>query len=454
MSTHYNISSAVYSLQLETATLDAKIVALRYLKYHLASNESLSVYDRKRINQLILNTILTMILSEDRSSNVRKQQLVRTELFVILASLLNSNTLFGDILSNPDLIAKNRLSALQSLTAAQSLDLDESSQPIHSHGSNQVAEWDELGGMTGARRSAKHASLAASTSDKKQGFKPSEALKIIPAMTANATPKVNLLRSSILKQQGRRLLSKSLRPRPSVLFSDKMELDSFVPGADPHNFIEQDRKLGYQKPRMWFPGAGVEIDASLLPADRMGGAKKSATDQVVEEYLQMRALASYVGDLVTPFSPVKGVSSGQHSKRKVDMLEPLGDGPDEVKTVRLSGFTEPGRFDAAMNEAVAIWSPLLGIHLPSGLRAGTARGAHKTFHTAKKVVPFRYLHELQRLQEEESAASTDNYDDTRIGELDMVSLGESSLSVSQSSLHISPYMATGSIGPGRSVILF
>jgi hypothetical protein len=36
-------------------------------------------------------------------------------------------------------------------------------------------------------------------------------------------------------------LSKSLKPRPSVLFQDKLEKDRFVPGIDPLNFFEQDR---------------------------------------------------------------------------------------------------------------------------------------------------------------------------------------------------------------------
>ena len=115
-------------------------------------------------------------------------------------------------------------------------------------------------------------------------------------------------------------LKTSWRPRPSILHA-RLEADSFAPGVDPLNYFEQDKRLGYQKLRMWFPGAAVGAATSLVPDERSGpGASGSGTssklkrntadsEQVVKEFLQMRALASYVGDLVTPFTAAGGKAS-------------------------------------------------------------------------------------------------------------------------------------------------
>jgi len=100
-----------------------------------------------------------------------------------------------------------------------------------------------------------------------------------------------------------------LKPRPSVLHNE-LVADNFVPGADPTNYFEQDKKLGYQKPRMWFPGGNTTASADLLPTTRaMVAPSVSAAEQVVQEFLQMRSLASYVGDLVAPYVPATAKES-------------------------------------------------------------------------------------------------------------------------------------------------
>ena len=145
-----SLSAAIYELNNETASIDDKIVALRFLKRHLGFNDrsnsihyrnlkgkskgvdlqsiaykyqedsneevgnflnrtdgvetadNLSFFNRKRINQLVLNNVLKIILTVDNTMSGHKKQLIRTELFVILASLMQSTTLFGDIANNID----------------------------------------------------------------------------------------------------------------------------------------------------------------------------------------------------------------------------------------------------------------------------------------------------------------------------------------------------------------
>ena len=121
---------------------------------------------------------------------------------------------------------------------------------------------------------------------------------------------ISLLKPSLAQDKVRRFRSKhskTWKPRPSVLFAGNIQKDSFVPGVDPLNYIEQDRKLGYQKPRMWFPHNNLSLLHNMVPDDRSSTLKKnvSGSEQVIKKFLQMRALASYVGDLVAPFIPSK-----------------------------------------------------------------------------------------------------------------------------------------------------
>ena len=129
---------------------------------------------------------------------------------------------------------------------------------------------------------------------------------------------IQLLQPLIDKHLKQRTRAKILKPRPAVLYGDKLVTDSFAPGADPLNYFEQDRRLGYQKPRMWFPGAEVGLRTTMLPEVGNQSAADGGAQEVVREFLQMRALASYVGDLVTPFnhtaSSYLGNSSSNNSK--------------------------------------------------------------------------------------------------------------------------------------------
>jgi hypothetical protein len=170
----------------------------------------------------------------------------------------------------------------------------------------------------------------------------------------------------ILSAEKRRVeISSRLKPRPSVLFNDKLSTDNFVPGADPKNFFEQDRKLGYQKPRMWFPTPQLDVSNSLIAGKTSGGSS-----QVVEEYLRMKALASYVGDLVIPkmnstipglkgttgFSPYDTILAGKNPRMAMKQRYTHVPGKD---------LTDPVKYANALSEAMQLWSPILGVHKPS-----------------------------------------------------------------------------------------
>lgn len=94
----FSLNKITYLLQNPTTALEDKIRCLRYIKEAVKKDTiNLDVYHRQGLNQLILDNALKIILNDDRSVGGQKRQLVRTELFIILADMLGSDCLFGGI---------------------------------------------------------------------------------------------------------------------------------------------------------------------------------------------------------------------------------------------------------------------------------------------------------------------------------------------------------------------
>lgn len=177
--------------------------------------------------------------------------------------------------------------------------------------------------------------------------------------TTDIVRELSIIKPVIAKPPKYLLKDKRLRPRPSIFFDGEYGSDSFVPGVDPTDWYEQDRRLGYQKPRMWFPVAGIVVDRKMVPMGRNEGNEAFKPDRVVAEYMQMKALLSYVGDLVMPFS-------GKALTRTAAGVAVVArDGPQARPLARLTGVVEKTAYDAATAEAVQVWTPLVGAHLPA-----------------------------------------------------------------------------------------
>ena len=135
MSNEINTSlpSMAYILQSHTSSYNEKILALRSLKYYLDNEENnIDIYNKINIKQLILDNVLKIILNEDKTINIVKRKLIRTELFLILAKILDSNTLFGEILKSPDIL--HEVDVLQSKSI-------ESSQPTEDESVHSLEDY-------------------------------------------------------------------------------------------------------------------------------------------------------------------------------------------------------------------------------------------------------------------------------------------------------------------------
>ena len=481
----HGLSQAVAALQLPSASLDQKIVALRYLKFHVSTTPTLDERTRSNINQLVLDHVLSVVLSEDRTVDLRRRQLLRTECFLMLASLLNSRTLFRGI--DEKLVAlaaaqqEQQRAPAQSSSSSSSSPNSSSTQPSGEYkqttvpGDDGSVDYDNDGafletfksdfgfpqaarpkpstqpppgwvrslhnkdnGNYGKVNSSSSSSNDNISSPQAQGPgspsrvtaypspspvsrrpppHPAEAMGVHPyphpshshspspgrggkqlspthshddidvslmsasaasswdedralprrpqgalqgsKSTTDVVQELALIRPLIAKPPRYLLRDKRLRPRPSVFFDGEYEPDGFVPGVDPTNWQEQDRRLGYQKPRMWFPVAGVGVGRKMVPLERGQGAGGFKPDRVVQEYMQMKALLSYVGDLVMPFQ-------GKALTRTAAGAAVVArDGAAARPLARLTGVVDAGTYESAMAEAVQVWTPLVGAHLPA-----------------------------------------------------------------------------------------
>ena len=88
-------------LSTPSSSFDSRMQALRSLQEIINDpTVKLSVILRSKVNELVLENVLQIIMSEDRTPDLRKRQLIRTECFLILASFLENTSHFHDVDEN------------------------------------------------------------------------------------------------------------------------------------------------------------------------------------------------------------------------------------------------------------------------------------------------------------------------------------------------------------------
>jgi hypothetical protein len=116
---------------------------------------------------------------------------------------------------------------------------------------------------------------------------------------------------------------------------------------------------------MWFPIGGIRTDNDLIPKKR---SNNYSTDSISQEYLEMKALVSYVGDLIIPYrndshSAIIEKESVGKIKLKSSQSEKINKSEFSVSggvASRVGGVVSTERYTEIMKEAVSIWTPLVG----------------------------------------------------------------------------------------------
>jgi hypothetical protein len=390
------------TLQSSSSSVEDKIIALRYLYNFINKSNNLDTFTRLRINQVVYESVLELTMTEERTPDLRKRQLIRTECFLILANILESNCLFGDTKNmaweetrkhgkdesahkeqpQPDLHPElhldlsnegfkkyvserlrqesaNERSPSRQLSSGSTEETStvtntKRSPSVTTAGSPQPSRLQSRAAsisvsehrntntlqankptdrrlssrspsivstqrhsftadmMNSTMKRSKSASASSSnihpvnkaTSDGSSSPKQSRGTKSdsidemkyklydmdemkeddhilssqlqdTPALLTASTilsskeeSKSNLIRNILSRPIKHHSIPKKFRSRPFIFYSNDYQLESIVPGVDPSNWLEQDRKLGYQKSRMWFPMSALRMRTSMLPDDR------------------------------------------------------------------------------------------------------------------------------------------------------------------------------------------
>lgn len=384
---------ALHVLQTSSSSFDARMESLRFLQSYVDGKLKVDANTRRRINQAVLEGVLEIVMTEERTSDLRKRQLMRTECFLILANLLDSQALFGDTekklrdifesnrereeedLHNHDLSlwpsesSEDRIPASKSaprivstagaLNGAVMEEIDEAASPgFPLSPLNSMSQLKTRSTVTFEETESEILGTAYrinGTFDKSKRRHKGKQTHKLEALERD-TSDLSLIKDKLTYHPRLFVMDKKLKPRPSTFYDSEYENDTFVPGLKPTDWYEQDKKLGYQKSRMWFPVAGLGFDNDMAPPDRPGPEKQIMPDRVVHEYMQMKALLSYVGDVVAPYANpnVGGVAAANI---------PLGG-----VSKRTHGAVNPNLYKEALRQAVSVWSPLIGSHLPDWVR--------------------------------------------------------------------------------------
>lgn len=368
-----SLPDAIGVLQTPSSSSEDRFNALRFLYIYVEETSSIDSSTRMKINQLLLDNILELVVNDERTADLRKRQLIRTECFLMLAKVLETKSLFGGV--DPELSLMSSKNRMLQNTRSSSVDIKShttSSEPVDVYLGNKQTRKTDGGNMMEKQSSEPlvdcpksiHSSISKTTTlthSSSTSLIVKEGVTASKSMLSRTTDDTShtssshdyLLANGIIKKANNR--RKYLKPRQSVL-SSSLEADRFAPkDIDPHNMYEVDNRLGYQKSRIWFP-TQVKSESKLLPNQRkkiLKGQYMDDSDQVVQDYLQMKALLSYVGDLVmhTPVS------------RKDRESNSVGVAKGELPV-------DPQRYKDALKEAVVLWTPLVGVNLPKWVQQG------------------------------------------------------------------------------------
>lgn len=349
-------NNAVLVLLDSTSNVDRRLGSLRFLYQIIQDGVVIDPYNRKKINQLILDNVLRIMLEDASSSNSFKQQLIRVELFTLLSHILRAENLFGNDVT--EALQKHAENMSQRPKSPPKILVSTTDNSKTSKGPKSRQWLPSSPGANSGIASTQEPLIKSPLFGKAKLHKKKSTNVLVSSASTSSLPSdtnggshsvVKDILSQLPKNRNIELSSK-LKPRAAVLFSDVLSKESFVPGSDPTNFIEQDRKLGYQKPRMWFPTAMMALSKDGIDAST---AKASGSSLVVEEYLRMRALATYVGDAVVPFS-------GNLSRYlpATSILSPMK--LENGKSVPIDSL----RYKNAVKEVMDMWTPILTAHRP------------------------------------------------------------------------------------------
>lgn len=279
MSSVVSFPSAVVALETPSSTIDERMNALRFIQQYVESGQEISTFTEKiKINQMVLDSVMLILHREDLIPDLRRRQLIRTECFLMLARVLESKTLFGgtqveqsESSERIDLHTREKQRHEQEESYLNSTVHDPTKDLYHTlsqkktlkfGGKNDIFKIDprtiasqddtaaeDVNGNMNDSDVNSIESLRSSLSAGSMSFKKHDAL--FSTAIAKTPNKYNLQ-----KGDGR----KRNLPRQTVIAGAVLDHEPVgFQGVSPYDVATTDKRIGYQKSRLWVPNTGSGV---------------------------------------------------------------------------------------------------------------------------------------------------------------------------------------------------
>jgi hypothetical protein len=283
--------AAVAVLETPSSELEARLNALRYLLKYVENGQEISSFtDKIKINQLMLDTVMLVLHREDLIPDLRKRQLIRAECFLMLARVLESKSLFGgtkveqsEASERLDVTTREKQRQDKKDQYLQSTIHDPTKDLYHTIANPKdplkVGKYDIFNVKSGTQTMQSKDDTATSEVHVLEGD--DEKLVVDDSATLRSSTSAGSLVSqkhdamftvAVAKSPNKYNTQKGIRrsnvPRQTVIAGAKLEPESVrFQGVNPYDVVTTDKRIGYQKSRMWVPHAGSGIKCSVLLLD-------------------------------------------------------------------------------------------------------------------------------------------------------------------------------------------
>jgi hypothetical protein len=231
---HQTYSWATVVLQTPSSNHEERLSSLRFLKFYVEDEKSLNISDKHKINQLIMDNIMQIIMNP-QTTDVRNGHIIRSECFLILSNLLNSNTLFGDIkTSSKDISSENVNPSSSGNKNQRTLSVTAPGDDGNGLEYENDKDNDEQMLRRFSDSDSKHLTV------KNDQFLNNFSKTSVNYENDTKMSNLTLLKPILNKRVIREILKQRKRKeRPSIFYDSKYQKDNFVPGVDPTDWFEQ-----------------------------------------------------------------------------------------------------------------------------------------------------------------------------------------------------------------------
>lgn len=283
MSSVTSLPTAVVVLETPSSSIDDRLNALRFIQQYVETGQQISTFtDKIKINQLVLDNVMLILHREDLIPDLRRRQLIRAECFLMLARVLESKTLFGgtemeqgetsariDISTREQQRQNEENSYLNSTIHDPTKDLyhtvSQKKDPLKFGGKYDIFKHDPR--TLKSQDDHNTAEVAGETEDGTDISSidgPSLVRSTNSAGSLTSKKHDALFAASISKSPNKYNARKEdghkRNPRQTVISGSVLDSEPVgFQGVSPYDVATTDKRIGYQKSRLWVPHSGSGI---------------------------------------------------------------------------------------------------------------------------------------------------------------------------------------------------